>query len=224
MTSRIAALYLAVLWGALLAGGCSRGTSWIDAKDRSEPWVQKGWSKQAQGDIDSAIQCYRRALEHNPAAARAHLDMAILLHDHKKDYIGALCHYRSYLDLRPSSEKRQLVEGRMQRASQLYAATIVQEDRLAARQLAVLQSENERLKQEVEDLKAARSDAGKSGRAVSTASAARRTYQVKPGDSLSGIAGAVYNDRSRWRDIYEANRDVLGSSYTLKVGQELTLP
>ena len=37
------------------------------------------------------------------------------------------------------------------------------------------------------------------------------TYEVKSGDTLSAIAGRVYNDSSRWREIYNANRDQINA-------------
>jgi len=52
----------------------------------------------------------------------------------------------------------------------------------------------------------------------------KATYVVRSGDSLSGIANRVFGDRSRWDEIYRANRDVLDDPDTLPVGTKLTLP
>ena len=56
--------------------------------------------------------------------------------------------------------------------------------------------------------------------------AARRTvHTVVPGNTLSGIADQYLNDASRWPEIYEANKDVIGNNPNLiLVGQELTIP
>ena len=56
--------------------------------------------------------------------------------------------------------------------------------------------------------------------------ATRRTvHTVIPGDTLSGIADQYLNDASRWPEIYEANKDVIGKNPNLiLVGQELTIP
>lgn len=52
-----------------------------------------------------------------------------------------------------------------------------------------------------------------------------RQYVVKPGDSLEGIASALYGERSKWQSIYDANKGVIGDSPArLKVGTVLTLP
>ena len=49
-------------------------------------------------------------------------------------------------------------------------------------------------------------------------------YIVQPGDTLSRISRKLYNTPGRWRDIYEANRDILPSPHAIRVGQELKVP
>ena len=39
-----------------------------------------------------------------------------------------------------------------------------------------------------------------------------KTYTVKSGDCLYNISRAMYGDPERWREIYEANKDVIGSN------------
>lgn len=51
-----------------------------------------------------------------------------------------------------------------------------------------------------------------------------RTYTVLPKDSLMAISRKVYGTPSRWRDIYEANRDRMKHESDLKIGMELRLP
>lgn len=51
------------------------------------------------------------------------------------------------------------------------------------------------------------------------------TYSVKAGDSLSSIAGKYYGDETKWRIIYEANRDVIGNDPgALELGARLRIP
>ena len=49
-------------------------------------------------------------------------------------------------------------------------------------------------------------------------------YVVKRGDSLWKIAGEVYNDPSKWKNIYGANRDSLKTPGQIEVGQRLKMP
>ena len=55
------------------------------------------------------------------------------------------------------------------------------------------------------------------------APARRRTYTVRPGDTLSEIAAGL--GMSDWRPLYEANRGVIGPDPDLiRPGQVLTVP
>lgn len=51
-----------------------------------------------------------------------------------------------------------------------------------------------------------------------------RTYTVKAGDNLSRIAKALLGDANRWKDIFEANRNILKNPDVIRVGQELIIP
>lgn len=66
------------------------------------------------------------------------------------------------------------------------------------------------------------------GRAVparpATATDAGRRHVVVKGDTLFSLAQKYYGNRSRWRDIYAANRDVLPNENSLRLGMELRIP
>jgi len=51
-----------------------------------------------------------------------------------------------------------------------------------------------------------------------------QTVRVRKNDTLRRIAERVYGNQERWRDIYEANRNVLGRPEDVQVGQVLVLP
>jgi len=60
---------------------------------------------------------------------------------------------------------------------------------------------------------------------ISTDEQVDRTYTVRPGDSLSKIAKALMGDAKKWRALYEANKDVVGSNPDLiHPGQVLKIP
>ena len=54
--------------------------------------------------------------------------------------------------------------------------------------------------------------------------AGARSYTVEKGDTLSHIAKAHYGRASKWRAIFEANRDILDDPDRNKPGQVLTIP
>lgn len=242
-TSRIGvtALLLAL---AVALGGCSRGVAWMDRRDQEQPLVQRASARAAEGDIDSAIRLYSKALEQDPTTARAHLDLAFLLQDHRKDYIGAIYHYRQYLEMRPGTEKQDMVEQRMRMAEQRFATDILGPSRLADK-AAALEHDNATLRAQLADLSrrlAARLQQPETAPRVSapvvasaqptspigTAKIPGRgqamTYRVKRGDSLISIAGEVYGDSARWKQIQTANSDILGNSNQVKAGQVLVIP
>jgi nucleoid-associated protein YgaU len=55
-------------------------------------------------------------------------------------------------------------------------------------------------------------------------SGAAGTYIVVKGDSLSKIAKEQYGDASKWRKIYEANRDLIKDPDLIYPGQSLRIP
>ncbi|MGI4884887.1 MAG: LysM peptidoglycan-binding domain-containing protein [Janthinobacterium lividum] len=63
------------------------------------------------------------------------------------------------------------------------------------------------------------------GSTDASGSADANTYTVVSGDSLSKIAKNHYGDGTKWQEIYEANKDLIGNDPNLiEVGQVLTLP
>jgi len=54
--------------------------------------------------------------------------------------------------------------------------------------------------------------------------ASPRTHVVVRGDTLQSLALRYYGDRSRFRDIYAANRGIMNSPNDLRIGMELKLP
>jgi nucleoid-associated protein YgaU len=52
-----------------------------------------------------------------------------------------------------------------------------------------------------------------------------KIYVVEEGDTLAVIADKVYGDGSKWQQIYEANKDVIGDSPdSLSIGMKLEIP
>ncbi len=53
----------------------------------------------------------------------------------------------------------------------------------------------------------------------------RRTYEVRSGDSFYAIARDVLGDATRWKELFDLNRDLVNGDPTqLQVGQIVTLP
>lgn len=54
--------------------------------------------------------------------------------------------------------------------------------------------------------------------------AVTRTYTVVSGDSLSKIAKKIYGNASRWKEIFEANKDKIKNPDLIHPGQVLKIP
>lgn len=67
--------------------------------------------------------------------------------------------------------------------------------------------------------------AGQTTGAHRRTAAEARTYRVKPGDTFYGIARDELGAASRWKELFELNRQMVnGDPKQLQVGQVLTLP
>ncbi len=137
--------------------GCSQQIARQEDREISEPIIQKARARAESGDIDSALRLYMAALDANPRLARAHLDMAILWHDYKKDYVRAVYDYQRYLEMRPATEKRQMIEGRIRSAGQMFAATVLRSNRFVEENVA-LRQENLELRNTIDTLRQERQD------------------------------------------------------------------
>jgi nucleoid-associated protein YgaU len=62
------------------------------------------------------------------------------------------------------------------------------------------------------------------GAPASAAGAAAKTYTVKAGDTLSGIAKSQLGDANAYMSIFNANKDQLSDPDKIKPGQVLKLP
>jgi len=310
------------LMGILLlgVGGCNR-VGRLDAREQQHEMVAAAYDKIEVGEYREAGRLLREVLDVNPTMARPHLDLAMIYHEHHRDFVKAIYHYQRYVALRPNTEKEDMIRRRVERARASLVAAYVKdlpaetvaahirdfrdagvveeisnaeeevaavqadlEDELAAVQLALAESRQaaQRLDQEREELRAALAESQQALQrleqeserlrleiaerdelaaeqdaeidrlqnglrrlenleisrreavprepgddttdAVSPPDAPVRTYEVRANDSLSGIALRVYGDATKWRIIQEANREVLGDSETLRIGQVLVIP
>lgn len=230
-------LVLAWAWLPLLAGGCRPTTAELDAQEEQLPRMEEAKRRERDDDIDGAVAIYRDLLARDPHLAKAHLELGLLMDKHRRDDVAAIYHYRQYLELRPETEKRAMIEQLVQFAEFSLATSItnhpsalVGEITRLQEQIAVLEADLGQARSQIDALKQtlARERNRTSGSPASTPPAASasgpRTYRVQRGDTLSRIAQKVYNDSTQWNRIYQANRAALKSPTDLVPGQTLTIP
>lgn len=187
-------------------------------------------------------------------APESHLEVGELFRTHMQDPISSIYHYTKFLELSPNSPQAPHVRQLIETATKDFAARLPaqplesQHERVDLLETVDrLRRENQQLKR---DLELARQDrerlqarlaavssvpttsvtssppaAPRTPTSSGTSTSARtRTYTVVAGDTLSHISGKVYGTPTRWRDIFEANRDIMANENSLRIGMELRLP
>lgn len=235
-----------VVLAALMAGGCSNRVQLADGDEMDHPLMKRAKAKEQAGDVAGAEQIYRALMEREPTMARAHLGLAILLDKPGGDYIEAVYHYKRYLALRPDTEKREMIKSYVQAATLALVGSVYSNEAAVVKRLSVVEQENAVLKVRNANLTAqlqqsrtatsqwrARAEAlaaeasktlERSGALEAGIQPAVPTVRVEKNDTLRKIAARVYGDQGRWRDLYEANRNLLQRPEDVRVGQVLVVP
>lgn len=250
MVLRINAWLMAAAVAVNLLAGCSSQVQEQDSLEFNYPAIRKARAKLREGDKQSALELLNRAIDEKPRLAQAHLEVAQLYDDYNHNYVRAIYHYEHYLELRPQTEKREMIEGFIRKARIAFAASMAEQIPGLDKKVQALQEDNDRLKKDLQQvrenlarrantalaadgLQVAESAAAESAilpaadaRAASTpvSKPAGRQYRVQRGDTLSVVAARVYHNPRKWKLIYDANRDTLGGSEKLKTGQVLIIP
>ena len=213
----------------LVLTGCDTETLSQDEREEKIERVIEARELMKAGQYADAETRFKQALLENPTIARPHLDLATLYQQHIINYVHAIFHYDRYLELRPTSEKRGLVEQQRMKVAQLLANTLLKN----TPQVQALAEENRQLKNELMRLRIntlERESVRRSPENVNPSTEEKsankdvRIYHVKAGDTLSKIAKKFYNDATLWDLIYQANRDALQSPSGIRVGQTLVIP
>lgn len=84
------------------------------------------------GRIDAAIDGFRKAVHDEPANAEARFQLACLLHDTKKDMVGAFCAYFEYISQHPNGDKAALARKRLAMCELELAKILADKHKLSA--------------------------------------------------------------------------------------------
>jgi nucleoid-associated protein YgaU len=232
---------------ALLLAGCGKSGAQRDTADEKDNHVRKGLELVQQKDWDDAVKQFNAALEKKPELGRPDLELALIYHQQKKNYVRAIYHYERYLEKRPSTEKRALIREWIKQAKVSLAGEVGGAGGGVSEELVRLTRENNMLRKQLEtsgganvaNVKTLLTDPPPPRPAPVAAPVVTQavekvqpvvvpnpagTYQVRPGDTLSRIAGSVYGDATQWPKIYEANREQMKNESDIKVGQTLVIP
>lgn len=229
--------------------GCSMAEGPEVVSEREERNFQRGKQLLREGRRQEALSAFLNVIEKRRDAPESHLEAGELFRTHIKDPVSSIYHYRKFLELSPNSAQAPHVRQLIETATKDFAAKLPagpmesQYERVDLLETVErLTKENLALKQEVAS---ARQERDRMQARVNTAAVQPRQsapapaptndrsangsttpslYTVVAGDTLSHISGKVYGTSSRWRDIFEANRDVMANENSLKIGMQLRMP
>ncbi len=228
---------------AVLAFGCSRQVGQADEDERDHPLMARAYNLEQSGDLEGARRIYKVLLEKHPDMGRAHLGLALLLDRREGDPVGAIYHYQRYLEVRPETEKKAMIEGRIRSATAAMVHRVYGTEASVAKRLAQLEQENRELRvrcgnletrlkhsqltlRNCQNRQAEMADKGlkSSGLMPAEIRPAVKSIRVQKNDTLRHIAMRAYGSQTRWKEIYEANRNVLEKPEDVRNGQILVLP
>ncbi|HUI07078.1 MAG TPA: LysM peptidoglycan-binding domain-containing protein [Verrucomicrobiae bacterium] len=159
-----------------------------DAEAERETNYQRAKKLSEQGDFPAAAEAYKKALMVNPEFAKAHLELGLLCDDKLGDPISAIYHYRYYLELRPDSDKKHLVEDFIERAKLSLAAKLPQSPIIDPSELTRLQDQTAALLQENARLRTRIAELEKSAGATTVAAVAAPAAAESASASLAARA------------------------------------
>jgi hypothetical protein len=212
--------------GVLALSSCNR---WSDARYQSG--LLEAEKRATNSDFEGAVRVYESLLDGSTKTAEAHYRLGVLYADRLKNPLGAQYHFQRYLAIVPEGpfvkEARNWEkEGHSKLLTYLSnGAPLTQEE--AAR----LKNENLALKKSIAELRApkpAPQPGGAPGKpgdlSTKPIPPGARTHKVAKGETLASIAVKYYKNKSRYRDILNANFYSAEAATKLKVGQELIIP
>ena len=205
-----------------------------------------------EGLYGGALNEFLSVLNTLTEAPETHLEVGRLYLNHIQDPIGAIYHFKRYLEYKSHSEQAVLVRQLIQTAEKAFAKQLPgrpfenEVDRFDLMEsLQQVRQENSMLKKEILDLRqkliavsntstllGAETQIQNQPKSLKLTAAdfttapntQTRMYTISSGDTLSRISTKVYGVPTRWQEIYEANKAALENPHNLKLGQAIIIP
>lgn len=112
MMNPAAASRAVLLFLAVFLTGCLQFTG-SSLEEEKDPHYLEGMRRVNGMNYDGAIQSFQKALQTNPKNSAAHLQLALIYNDEKKDPVAALYHFERHLESRPDSPMAEVVNQRI---------------------------------------------------------------------------------------------------------------
>jgi tetratricopeptide (TPR) repeat protein len=200
-----------------------------------------------EGQYEAALSTFLKVIATRDSAPESHLEAGQLYLSVYNDPILAIYHFRQYVMILPDSPQVKTVFQMIETAKKAFLRQLpgnLLSDNPAVQAnfvqtLQQIRDENTSLKAQVTDLqqRLKQSQAAaqkttyrapyglpKNMSETSVRNHVEAKYVVEAGDTLSRISEKVYGTPHRWKDIFQANRNVLPSPSSLKIGKQLVIP
>lgn len=145
---------------------CEQTMKSEERSDRASRLYTSAMAELQAGNVDAAIKRFEEVVRAEPGNGNAQFQLAALLEDAKKDYLGAIAHYRQYLVIRPKSDKASVALDRLRGCEARYVSTVLDKaglDNKLAGELKALRDEHVRCGEKIARLSA---DLDKANRTV----------------------------------------------------------
>ena len=208
-----------------------------DPSEIEEPLFQEAQQCLQTDRTDEAFQLLNRLVEkRREPCPETHFQLGQL--SVKNDPVGAIYHFQRYLSQTTDAMRSKIAMQLIETAKKEFARTLPLGNRTAetpeyvrlTEVLKQMREENARLKAQLAQTRLSYAPAKEAMKnpvvSPTTPSEAsrERTYVVQYEDSLSKISLKMYGSAVKWKLIYEANRDILPSANSLKIGMKLHIP
>lgn len=199
-----------VLSLALAVAGCDYVDSRVIDRERADTIYRSAMEDYSAGRIDKAVAGLERVVAATPSNASARFQLACLLQDPKRDYLGAICHYREFVLLDRSGEKSELARDRIVQCERLLGPELVKKLNLG--DSATLVETNAGLEERITALEKTNADLQKRldaaiVRAREAAEESERMRKMLRGETLENTAKPKIDDVSELLDDEDDGRE-----------------
>ncbi len=205
---------------ALLFAGCER-------QESTRTTVDQGDAKTKLGSFAEAVSAYESALDGTAKSAEAHYKLAILYDEKLKKPLPAIHHYDRYLELAAGGGKTKEATVARADCEKRLNVSLKEGGFMTTAEAARLRNENERLRKDLAELRAAKPTPAPSAPGAGGTDKmppGGRSHVVESGETLSSIAFKYYRNRAQSTLIKNANRNQLGGKDVIRVGMTLIIP
>ena len=222
--------WLSILVVGFFFPGCDRPPF-----DQTERNMDQAEQKQAARDYRGAINAYEHALDGTEKTSEAHFRMGIIYAEKLEDPVGAVHHFKRYMEQAPNGAHVGEAKANLDRLELTLATKLAGGTLISHTEALRLKTENSDLRKQLATRNSlvanggtaqvtanAGNGGGHSGQTIPASGS--RTYQVQPGDTLASISRKFYKSKARAKDIQDANLNSVPDATKLKTGQLLIIP